>query len=120
MTQVVQQPWFWLILAWFILEVICLLCFRESWVIMTVKKLMEIIKHTVGEVRSEKARARFCGALLGVCLLTTLVPIVHGLNVAVTSADATPVILHCAVIALCIVGGSILAYRLNRSYVVLS
>ena len=118
MSDVCQQVWFWLIIAYIILELSSNIFIRECWVVMIITKFLEIIKHTIIEVKTKKARERLCGMLLTLCFLLTLLPFIHGLSVAFTSADATTIIYKSEVMGFTLVGATIITYIANRIFVV--
>ena len=82
---------------------------------MIVGRFLEMLKHTIDEVSSLKGRQALCGALVTACLLSILIPIIHGFSLAVTSDTALPLISGCAVLAFVLTALTVLVY-LNLRY----
>ena len=85
---------------------------------MTIRKLLEILGHSVREVSTKKAREGLCGMLVMSCFLCMLVPIIHAFTAALTSEDATDVIAKCMIMVILMVGVFIVTYCANRYFVV--
>ena len=118
MIEFYQQPWFWLIIVYCILEVVSLCVIRKTWLAFLVAELFDMLHYSFTEITTRAGRERYCGMLCAGCFLLILVPFIRGVSVAVTSEHAEESISSCIVQATGAAALAIAAHWANRKFVI--
>jgi cation transporter-like permease len=106
-----------MICGFVLLEIVSMLIFKNSFIVLTVKCLLELIIHTGREVIQGDAKEKVCGMLVIACLLCYLIPLIGGLFIAATSGVSGE-LFKCVTIGLFTVFCTFVFYNLNRRFVV--
>ena len=115
-----NQPWFWLFLIYFLIEIISLFKFGQDIFTLILKHFFDISVFSLGEdgeIGSEILLHKFCALLVSSCFCIIAGIIFYIFHLAFTSKDGTFIIFKCIVLFIIMIPITFETHRINRRYI---
>ncbi|MBN1346002.1 MAG: hypothetical protein JXQ73_25165 [Phycisphaerae bacterium] len=113
MTTALQTPWFWLLVVYFLLELVSLISFKRSWLAFICGELLQILTHTFSEITTRKGKDRFCGVIVTIVVLCMVMAVIHSGLLALHGNEASDEIRECTGLVVLLIPVAFLSFFVN-------
>ncbi len=109
---------FLMVIVYLAAELCCILITGQTFIAKCIKEILHIILHSFKEVTSEKGEEKFCGAIVIMAIIATIILIAFGFHCAITNPDDLQKVIMtvgCCFFSILMI---IVFYQINRKYIV--